>query len=367
MQLSKTNVRAQHLSGNAGTNQNKNFLELTDDIPRKVFYSENQNFEWKFSYAELLIKVLEKYDILNKIEFEFSKKDSINYLIYILEHHVQLIDGYLKYDHLKSNIDSGYDSWQKPISIYWENTKSNKLKSISLGVPDVEPDYIYAFFIKDIFKFKSKQMRIGYAYFLHHFIRLTPSMMTEDECDYYISLERELESYEDFEHDDKDDWGLELKFMKKNIELRKPRNKKLFEQFGDYSIEYYSEFLNYKPRDPELKKVHAAIVSCIETFKKPFHSNFVPSDMWADDGAVPFENFFRIFPEENECSSYEIEQIGLEAQNGVMPLESLLKITKSKVDFKTREENQQSFKTLCENMALISQYLYEKKHGKERN
>lgn len=363
MHISKPtkNVGTQHLRRGACENKNKNFFELTDSIPRTIFYENENNFEWNISYAELLIKVLEKHDILDKIEIEFSESDCIEYLLYILESHVQLIENQISYNDLKNNIDSKYDNWTNPISIYYENAKNGKLKSIFLGIPDIEPDFICGFFLKDISLFKNRKMRIGYAHFIRRFLKLTPNILTHDAMDYYLSLNESLEMYEGVEVDDEDDWIVEFKSMEKNIKKREPQIQKIFQKFDSYLLQDYSEFLNYRPRDPKIKKIYDAMLFCIETLSDSFYSKFRFSNYGLDDGCIDFERLFRVLPEDNEIASFEFDQINHQSQEGVVPLESILKITKSKINSKERKENQELFKTLTKQMSIISQYLYNKK------
>ena len=355
MSKSAKNIGTQHLSRVERQNKNKNFLELTDSIPRTIFYDGQKDFEWNISYAELLIKVLEKHDILEKIEFTFSENDCIEYLLYILENHIQLIENQISYNDLKEIINNKYDESLKPISIYQESTKNGKLKSVFLGLPDIEPDYIYAFYLKDVSLFKSRQMRIGYAHFISNFMKLTGTVLTQDDMEYYTSLNQHLEMHGDLESDDEDDWLSELKLMKKTIEKRKLKTQKIFEKFENYLSEDYSQFLNYKPRDPEIKKIYDAILFCTETLSKSFYSKFYPSKYGSENGAIEFERLFRIFPEENEICSFEFEQINHDSREGVIPLESILKITKSKIHSKERKENQELFTRLTQQMGIISQ------------
>jgi hypothetical protein len=201
-------------------------------------------------------------------------------------------------------------------------------------------------------------MRIGFCHFLHHFKYLTPLPLSDDALSYYTTLEMELDNYEDFDPEEmQDDTFVSGLFdMKSLLETREPILKKIFSEFNEYSISYYSEFLSYNPRDPELKKVKESIIFCVDNLKG-FHEKYGCSFYGADEGGIHFEEMFRIFPEKNGIDDYEVDSIQINAQNGVLPLESFLTFNKTTINFEKREKSKKIFNELLHHLIVISEYF----------
>ena len=169
---------------------------------------------------------------------------------------------------------------------------------------------------------------------------------------FYRYCDIEVDSYIDMEEEEDDYREFPPAFLKKYLEKPSKYIKSVFKEVKKYLQKPYSDFEKYQPKNIWEQDIKSYLL-ILKSLTSIGYTKFLPSNYGMNMSMVEIETLFRIFPEENKFSSYEIECFDSYSHEGVYPLESLVSIKNGKPDFESYEKSINDFYSLLENLDLF--------------
>lgn len=352
MSETKQNIRKKHIHGKEVGIKKKNIFELKDEfIKDNIFPNRFTNFKNILDYAESLLLIANGLVPQELIELQYSEKNSIFNLVSDLE----LILS-------KTPNDFSNFTDENKVTIY-SNSKED-FGDIAVGIPNISPNLLYIVYMDWIFRFESEEMKIGFAHFLQNYLKLIDSnedlktrKIADPINDFYRYCDMEVESFTDMETEEDDYCEFSPPRLKRYLEKPSKYIQNVFKEVKKYLRKPYSDFEKYQPKNIWEQDIKSYILILKPVLSSGF-SKFIPSTYGYDMSMVEIETLFRIFPEENGFSSYEIDCFESYSQEGVCPLESVVFMKNGKPDFESYEKSINDFYLMLENLeSLIDKIL----------